>query len=123
MGDLLVSKRKSSGYAYSNLVLISQFGIHMMVTVFLCLSIGIYIDKRYHLYLTIPMLIIGMLAGCRNTYALAKRANKRSENERVCREEREFVDGELKKWNDGRQFTTRRPPEQEQQNETSEEEN
>lgn len=102
-----MSKKKNGNYAYTNLVLISQFAIHMMVPIFLCLAIGIYLDHKYHWYLTLPMLILGMLAGCRNTYALAKRANKKSDGERVSKEEREFVDAAFKEWNKGRQFTTK----------------
>ena len=46
-----------------------------------------------------------MLAGCRNTYFLAKRASIKSQGEQESKDEQKIVDAALKEWNDGRQFT------------------
>ena len=59
-------KHKKSVIA--TLSLISQLGVSMIVPVFLCIFIG------RKLNLTIPFIILGILAGIRNVYALVKHA-------------------------------------------------
>ncbi len=54
------------------LALISQLGISVMVPTFLCLAIGVFLDKKFDTCFTIPLLIAGILAGGRNAYKLAK---------------------------------------------------
>lgn len=56
---------------YRNLVLISQLGIQVMVPVFLCLAAGIFLDRRLSTGFTVPLLVLGILAGGRNAYLLA----------------------------------------------------
>lgn len=59
------------GSPYRNIVLISQIGINMLVPVFLCVAIGVWIDKRFNTWFTLPLLILGIAAGARNAYTLA----------------------------------------------------
>lgn len=61
---------------FRNITLITQLGIHMLTPVFLCVAIGVFIDNRYLTYFTLPLLVIGILAGARNTYMLAVSAGK-----------------------------------------------
>ena len=61
--------------AYKNIVLISQLGINVMVPTFLCLFIGIWIGKFIGTWVVIPLLFLGMAAGMRNCYLMAKRAS------------------------------------------------
>lgn len=56
---------------YRTLTLISQLGISIMVPIFLCVFIGSYIEEKYNLSVFVPLLILGILAGCRNAYMLA----------------------------------------------------
>ena len=58
---------KNDSKALRNIVLISQLAICVMVPTFLCLALGIWLDKRF----TVPLLFIGMAAGARNAYVLA----------------------------------------------------
>ncbi len=58
---------------YKNIVLISQLGISMMTPIFLCLIVGIFIDKEFGTSTVLPLLFLGILAGGRNTYMLAKK--------------------------------------------------
>lgn len=37
----------------------------------LCLALGIWLDKRFGTWFTVPLLFIGMAAGARNAYVLA----------------------------------------------------
>lgn len=62
---------KNDSKALRNIVLISQFAICVMVPTFLCLALGIWLDKRFGTWFTIPLLFIGMAAGARNAYVLA----------------------------------------------------
>lgn len=100
-----MKKNRLKPETYSNFALISQIGIHMLAPIFLCVAIGVFIDKKYNTYLTLPLLIMGVLAGCRNAYALAKSANRKSEGQLESEEEQRMVDGAIEKWNEGRQFT------------------
>ena len=61
--------------AYKNIVLITQWGINVMVPTFLCLFIGIWIGKFIGTWVVIPLLFLGMAAGMRNCYLMAKRAS------------------------------------------------
>ena len=60
---------------YKNLALISQLGINVMVPTFLCLFIGIWIGKFIGTWVVIPLLFLGMAAGMRNCYLMAKKAS------------------------------------------------
>ena len=61
---------------YQTLALISQLGISMIVPVILCTVLGVYLDEKFSLSLTIPLIILGILAGGRNVYALVRHTSK-----------------------------------------------
>lgn len=63
---------------FRNLTLITQLGIHMLTPIFLCVAIGVFLDSRFSTYFTLPLLVLGILAGGRNTYLLASSANKQN---------------------------------------------
>lgn len=65
---------------FRSLSLISQLGISVMVPIFMCLAVGLFIDNRFGTACTIWLLILGILAGGRNAYILAKSVI--SENEK-----------------------------------------
>ena len=51
-----------------------KFGINMIVPIFLCTGLGIFIDKKSGLgFFIIPLFILGALAGFRNCYIVAKK--------------------------------------------------
>lgn len=52
--------------------LISQLGISVMVPVFLCVFAGIMLDNHFGTSLTVWLLFLGIMAGGRNAYILAK---------------------------------------------------
>lgn len=59
------------------LTLITQFGINMLVPIFLCFFIGYYLDRKLGTsYLMIVFFFIGALAGFRNIYIFARRMTK-----------------------------------------------
>lgn len=64
------------------LTLITQFGINMLVPIFLCFFIGYYLDQKLGTsYLMIIFFFIGALAGFRNIYIFARRMTKNNEED------------------------------------------
>lgn len=61
---------------YRSITLITQLGISMLVPIFLCTFLGVYLEKKFSISVFVPLLILGILAGGRNTYKLAKNATK-----------------------------------------------
>ena len=57
---------------YRTLALISQLGISMIVPILLCTAIGVYLDEKFSLPLTSPLIVLGILAGGRNVYVLVR---------------------------------------------------
>ena len=60
---------------YTTFALISQLGISMIVPIFLCTLIGVKLDEKYGWATTIPLILVGVLAGARNVFALVKQAS------------------------------------------------
>ncbi len=58
---------------YRSLVMITQFGISMLVPVFLCSFLGIYLDGKLGTqFFMIALFFMGAAAGFRNIYRMAK---------------------------------------------------
>ncbi|MBC5713875.1 AtpZ/AtpI family protein [Roseburia sp. BX1005] len=59
---------------YQSIAMITQFGINMIVPIFMCTLLGVYIGKKFDMMIiVIPLFIIGALAGFRNVYIMAKK--------------------------------------------------
>lgn len=59
---------------FRSLTLVSQFGITMIVPILLCTLIGVYIGEKFSIpIITVPLFLIGALAGFRNIYIMAKK--------------------------------------------------
>lgn len=59
---------------YRSLALITQFGINMLVPIFLCTIAGVFIGKKFSIdWVVIPLFLIGALAGFRNVFIMAKK--------------------------------------------------
>lgn len=57
---------------YRNIAMITQLGISMLAPVILCVFIGDQLDRHFGWHMVLPLLILGILAGCRNCWILAK---------------------------------------------------
>lgn len=55
---------------YRNIAMITQIGISMLAPIILCVFIGSWMDNEWGWHTVIPLLILGILAGCRNCYML-----------------------------------------------------
>ena len=68
-----VKKNRYKSEVYKSLALITQFGINMIVPIFLCMFIGIFLDRKLGTsYIVIIMFFLGAAAGARNVYMFAK---------------------------------------------------
>lgn len=65
---------KKNKSVFQSLVLVTQFGINMLVPILLCTMIGAYLGEKFSIpIITVPLFIIGALAGFRNVYVMAKK--------------------------------------------------
>ena len=73
---------KQSRKVYRLLAMITQFGINMLVPIFMCSFLGMYLDRKLGTsFIMIVLFFIGAAAGFRNIYILAMKAASRSEKE------------------------------------------
>lgn len=73
-------KQKADRDAFRMIAMVTQFGINMLVPIFLCFFAGYWLDKKLGTsYFIIIFFFLGALAGFRNIYIYAK---KRSERDR-----------------------------------------
>ena len=68
---------KNRNTVFQTFSLISQLGISMIAPVILCTLIGAYLEDKLAIPLTIPLIILGILAGGRNVYALVRHTSKK----------------------------------------------
>lgn len=80
-----VQRLKYSKNVYHALVMVTQFGINMLVPIFLCSFFGIYLDHKFGTSCWMVILFfVGGLAGFRNVYVFAKRIyNTKSQKDNV----------------------------------------
>ena len=61
---------------HKTFALISQLGISMIVPILMCVFLGNWLEEKLVIPVTIPFIILGVLAGGRNVYLLARHANE-----------------------------------------------
>lgn len=52
------------------MAMITQVGISMLSPVVLCVFVGYWLDQKFGWFTTVPFLILGILAGGRNTWKI-----------------------------------------------------
>ena len=72
---------KNKNKVFQTLSLISQLGISMIAPILLSTVLGVWIEEKTGLSITIRVIVIGVLAGGRNVYALVRHASKANANE------------------------------------------
>lgn len=72
---------------FRSLTLILQFGLNMVVPIFMCTLAGVWLGERYDIPLiTVPLFLVGSLAGFTNIFKMAKKIcgqNGRPEEDHV----------------------------------------
>lgn len=73
---------------FRSLAMVTQLGLCVVTPVFLCIFIGYQIDTRFGVKTMVPMLILGVLAGGRCAWQMAKRTllEEQKEDEQIRRE-------------------------------------
>ena len=65
---------KDNRKIFQILTLILQFGLNMIVPIFMCTLFGAWLGKRYDMpFLSVPLFVIGALAGFTNIFKMAKK--------------------------------------------------
>ncbi|MCI8484967.1 MAG: AtpZ/AtpI family protein [Lachnospiraceae bacterium] len=78
---------------YRSLTLITQFGINMLVPIFLCVMAGIWLGRKFSIeWITIPLFAIGALAGFRNIFIMAKKIYGSEDTDRSDKEEKNHAE-------------------------------
>ena len=80
---------KNKNVVFQTFSLISQLGISMIAPVILCTIAGVWLEEKTSIALTIPFIVLGILAGGRNVYALVRHASKKIVAEEVEENEEE----------------------------------
>ena len=84
-------RQKKSGL--ENLVLVTQLGINVVTSVFLCVFAGSWIDRKFGTDTVLIFLFLGVLSGALSAYRMAKRSIEK-ERSQMEKEKEEQV----KKW-------------------------
>ena len=73
---------KTDNSVYQTLTYITQFGINMLVPIFLCSFVGIWLDKKLGTdFIMIILFFIGAIAGGYNVYRLSLKHMKKKHPE------------------------------------------
>lgn len=76
-------KQKADRDAFRMIAMISQFGINMLVPIFLCFFVGLWLDKKLGTsYIMIIAFFLGAAAGFRNIYIFVKKQAERDRDEK-----------------------------------------
>lgn len=75
---------------YRNIVLITQISLYVMVPIFLCLGIGVWLDQKFGWSTTLPLIVIGIAAGARTGYVEVRRTIEADEDRRKRRQTEEI---------------------------------
>ena len=70
--------KKDNKQVWNALILVFQFGINMLVPIFLCSIFGIWLGEKTGIsWMMIPFVFIGALAGSTNIYKMARKLMKK----------------------------------------------
>lgn len=59
---------------FQSLTLILQFGLNMIVPILMCTMFGVWLGNKYDIpVITVPLFIVGALAGFTNIFKMAKK--------------------------------------------------
>jgi F0F1-type ATP synthase assembly protein I len=71
------SKRRTTQKVMGAFAMVIQFSLYMIVPIMMCTLIGVWLGKKYDIpIITVPLFILGALAGFNNIYKMAKKLSK-----------------------------------------------
>jgi hypothetical protein len=69
--------KKDDHFVWDALIMVFQFGISMIVPIFMCTLFGVWLGNKLGIdWLAIPFFFIGAIAGGQNVYRMAKKFMK-----------------------------------------------
>lgn len=80
--------KKSRNDIVRSLSMVTQLGISMLAPVILCAFVGNWLDERFGWSSTAVLLILGILAGARNTWILIKQVQQQDTKRRQHEEQK-----------------------------------
>ena len=61
-------------YVWDALIMVFQFGINMLVPIFICTFLGVWLGKKFDIsWIVIPLFFVGAIAGGNNIYKMSKK--------------------------------------------------
>lgn len=76
-------QRKNQRKVFQSLTLILQFGLNMIVPIFMCTMLGVWLGEKYDIpIITVPLFIVGALAGFTNIFKMAKKIYGQNEDKK-----------------------------------------
>lgn len=67
-------KRDNKKEIMNALIMVFQFGINMIVPIFICTMLGVWIGGKTGVdWITVPLFFLGALAGANNIYRMARK--------------------------------------------------
>lgn len=72
---------------YKSLAMISQVGIAMLVPIFLCCMLGLFLRNKFGIPAFLPLFFVGALAGMRNVYIMLSAIFKEDERKKNDRKD------------------------------------
>lgn len=65
---------KNNRKVFQSLTLILQFGLNMIVPIFMCAMLGVWLGNKFDMdWISVPLFLIGALAGFTNIFKMAKK--------------------------------------------------
>lgn len=79
-------KRDNKKEVMNALIMVFQFGINMIVPIFLCTLAGVWIGKKTGAdWVTVPLFFLGAFAGANNIYHMVQKFLKSEDDGRAVR--------------------------------------
>ena len=85
LGEIEMKKKNE---IVRSLAMVTQLGVSMLAPVVLCAFVGSWLDERYGWSVTAVLLILGILAGARNTWILLKQIQPSASKEKQKNEKK-----------------------------------
>lgn len=80
-------KRDNKKEVMNALIMVFQFGINMIVPIFLCTLAGVWIGKKTGAdWVTVPLFFLGAFAGANNIYRMVQKFLKPEDDGRAVRQ-------------------------------------
>ncbi|MCR5254927.1 MAG: AtpZ/AtpI family protein [Acetatifactor sp.] len=89
----MAKKKKIDSSVYRALTLILQFGLNMIVPIFMMTFLGIFIDKKAGTgYWVVILFFVGAIAGGQNIYRMAKGIYEKPKEDKTSKRENDNID-------------------------------